>query len=70
MRRPLVICDFATAPFWISLFERKILFSFLSVYKTINLLYIPVVGLAGPAPGRTVAAAGQSAAQRGAAAHS
>ncbi len=39
MRRPLVICDFATAPLWISLFMRKIGFSFLSVY----------VPLAGPA---------------------
>ncbi len=32
MRRPLVIYDFATAPFWISIYLRKILFSFLSVY--------------------------------------
>ena len=32
MRRPLVIYDFATAPFWISLYMRKILFYFLSVY--------------------------------------
>ncbi len=32
MRRPLVICDFATAPFWISLYMRKIWFSFLSVH--------------------------------------
>ncbi len=31
MRRPLVTYDFATAPFWISLHMRKILFSFLSV---------------------------------------
>ncbi len=31
MRRPLVIYDFATAPFWISLNMIKILFSFLSV---------------------------------------
>ncbi len=31
MRRPLVIYDFATAPFWISLYMRKIWFSFLSV---------------------------------------
>ncbi len=29
--RPLVIYDFATAPLWISLYTRKILFSFLSV---------------------------------------
>ncbi len=28
MRRPLVIYDFATAPFWISLYRRKIVFSF------------------------------------------
>jgi hypothetical protein len=28
MRRPLVIYDFATAPFWISLYMRTILFSF------------------------------------------
>jgi len=32
MRRPLVIYDFATAPFWISLYMRKIWFSFLSVW--------------------------------------
>ncbi len=32
MRRPLVIHDFATAPFWISLCMRKIWFSFLLVY--------------------------------------
>ncbi len=32
MRRPLVIYDFATAPFWISLYMRKIWFSFLSVH--------------------------------------
>ncbi len=31
MRRPLVIYDFATAPLWISLYMRKIWFSFLSV---------------------------------------
>ncbi len=28
----LIIYDFATAPFWISLYMRKILFSFLSVH--------------------------------------
>jgi hypothetical protein len=33
MRRPLVIYDFATAPLWISLHMRKILFSFLSVFN-------------------------------------
>ncbi len=32
MRRPLVIYDFATAPFRISLYIRQIWFSFLSVY--------------------------------------
>ncbi len=32
MRRPLVIYDFATAPFWISLYMRKILFSFYSLW--------------------------------------
>jgi hypothetical protein len=31
LRRPLVMFDFATVPFWISLGLRKILFSFLSV---------------------------------------
>ncbi len=31
MRSPLVIYGFATAPLWISLYTRKILFSFLSV---------------------------------------
>ncbi len=30
MRRPLVIYDFETAPFWISLYLMQILFSFLS----------------------------------------
>jgi hypothetical protein len=34
MRMPLVIYDFATAPFWISLYMRKIVFSFLSVYSS------------------------------------
>ncbi len=32
MRRPLVIYDFATAPFWLSLYMTKNLFSFLSVF--------------------------------------
>ncbi len=32
MRRPLVIHDFATDSFWISLYTRKIFFSFLSVW--------------------------------------
>jgi hypothetical protein len=34
MRRPLVIYDFATAPFWFSSYMRKIWFSFLSVQRT------------------------------------
>ncbi len=41
MRRPLVIYDFATAPFWISLYMRKILFSFLSVQPLQDLLPWP-----------------------------
>jgi hypothetical protein len=32
-RRPLVIYDFATASFWISLYIRKFIFSFLSVWS-------------------------------------
>ncbi len=32
IRRPLVIYDLATARFWVSLYMRKILFSFLSVH--------------------------------------
>ncbi len=49
MRRPLVIYYFATAPFWISLYIRKILFYFLSVYWILYLRffwfrrYIPTV---------------------------
>jgi hypothetical protein len=35
IRRPLVIYDFATTPFRISLYMRKILFSFLSVLPAI-----------------------------------
>jgi hypothetical protein len=31
IRKPFLICDFATAPIWISLYMRKIIFSFLSV---------------------------------------
>ncbi len=33
MRRPLVIYDFATVPLWISLYMRKIWFTFLSVWR-------------------------------------
>ncbi len=32
IRKPFLIYDFATTPFWISLYTRKIVFSFLSVY--------------------------------------
>ncbi len=32
IRKPFLIYDFATAPIWITLYMRKILFSFLSVY--------------------------------------
>jgi hypothetical protein len=32
IRKPFLIYDFATPPLWISLYMRKILFSFLSVY--------------------------------------
>ncbi len=38
MRRPLVMYDFAPDPIWISLYMRKILFSFLSVYSYTNKL--------------------------------
>ncbi len=33
IRKPYLIYDFATAPVWISLCKRKILFYFLSVYS-------------------------------------
>ncbi len=33
IRKPFFIYDFATAPLWISLYMRKIWFSFLSVYE-------------------------------------
>ncbi len=41
MRRPLVMYDFATAPLWISLYMRKILFSFLSVHRSAGPLVSP-----------------------------
>ncbi len=41
MRTPLVIYDFATAPFWNSLYMRTILFSFLSVYPRLLLSHTP-----------------------------
>ncbi len=34
IRKPFLIYDFATASFWISLYMRKILLSFLSVFET------------------------------------
>ncbi len=37
IRKPFLIYDFATAPIWISLYMRKILFSFLSVPDTLLL---------------------------------
>jgi hypothetical protein len=40
MRRPLVIYDFATAPLGIFVYMRKIGFSFLSVWCTIELKVI------------------------------
>ena len=39
MGRPLVIYDFAPDPFWISLYMRKILFYFLSVYTLLDKRY-------------------------------
>ncbi len=54
MRRPLVIYDFATAPFWISLYMRKIWFSFLFfllpkpahkfIYCSIRIYYLVFTG--------------------------
>ncbi len=43
MRRPLVIYDFATAPFWISFYRRKIWFSSLSVqFLIVRCFLLPV----------------------------
>ncbi len=42
MRRPLVIYEFATDPFWISLYLREIWFSLLSVYKDEDSLHFKV----------------------------
>jgi hypothetical protein len=36
VRRPLVIYDFTAVPLWISLYKRKILFSFLSEYDEVE----------------------------------
>ncbi len=36
IRKPFLIYDFATAPLWISLYMRKIWFSYLSVYRRAN----------------------------------
>ncbi len=35
IRKPFLIYDFAAAPFWISLYMKKILLSFLSVYPVV-----------------------------------
>ncbi len=40
IRAPLLIYDFATAPVWISLYLRKILFSFLSVNNRKKWVYV------------------------------
>ncbi len=57
MRRPLVIYDFATAPFWNSLYLRKIWFSFLSVWnkatKKWQISHLFLEGLPG-APGHVM----------------
>ncbi len=47
MRRPLVMYDFATAPFWISLYTKKIFFYFfISVVFSVGIGYVwPVFGL-------------------------
>ena len=39
IRKPFLIYDFATAPSWISLYMRKILFYFLSVYTLLDKRY-------------------------------
>ncbi len=36
IRRPFLIYDFATDPIWISLYKKKISFSFISVIKTFS----------------------------------
>jgi hypothetical protein len=36
IRKPFLIYDFASAPLWISLYMRKILFYFLSVYSVVK----------------------------------
>jgi hypothetical protein len=42
MRRPLVIFDFATAPLRIYLYMMKILFSYLSVYLIIEIVFVAI----------------------------
>ena len=39
IRKPFLIFDFATAPLWISLYMRKIWFSFFSVYTSVLTYY-------------------------------
>ncbi len=41
MRKPLLIYDFATAPFWISFYMGKFYFLFLSVYASFSSLCSP-----------------------------
>ncbi len=45
IRKPFLIYDFATAPLWISIYMRKILFSFLSVYLVLHRLAVKDLGL-------------------------
>ena len=49
IRKPLITYDFAPDPIWISLYIRKVLFSFLSVYL-ISRLFLFIKRL--PAPGQ------------------
>ena len=39
IKKPFILYDFPTAPFWISLYMREILFYFLSVYYPFNLTF-------------------------------
>ncbi len=48
IRKPFLIYEFATAPLWISLYIRKVWFSFLSVYactKTVHCSYCILIAL-------------------------
>ncbi len=71
MRRPLVIYDFATAPFWISLYVWKILFSFFYqciIGKTVcasrGRAYVPRPFAIGESAGPVAGTAQLEAAQR------